>query len=140
MGTFDKLLSIEEALIYVMVMVSAADSTMTDEELLQLGDVVGKLPVFKGFDTDTLVLVTRDCAEALARENGMADTLALVAASLPMKLHDTAYALGVEIAAADLTVSPEEVRMLQLLRDHLKLDKLTIAAIERGAQARYRTQ
>lgn len=140
MGTLDRLLSVEEALIYVMVMVSAADSTMTDEELLQLGDVVGKLPVFKGFDADTLVNVTRQCAESLSRENGMIDTLALVADSLPTKLHDTAYALGVEIAAVDLKVSPEEVRMLQLLRDHLKLDKLTIAAIERGAQARYRTQ
>ncbi|KZL18900.1 Tellurite resistance protein TerB [Pseudovibrio axinellae] len=136
----DRLLSVEEALIHVMVMVSAADSAMSDAELRQLGDIVGILPVFKDFDDDKLVSITTQCAERLSGENGMKDTLALIAGSLPTKLHDTAYALGVEIAAADLRVSPEEVRMLQLLRDHLKVDKLTIAAIERGAQARFRTQ
>ncbi|KZL26876.1 Tellurite resistance protein TerB [Pseudovibrio sp. Ad37] len=140
MGTIERLLSVEEALIHVMVMVSAADSAMSDAELRQLGDIVGILPVFKDFDDNNLIKITQQCAERLSGENGMNATLALVAESLPTKLHDTAYALGVEIAAADLRVSPEEVRMLQLLRDHLKLDKLTIAAIERGAQARFRTQ
>ncbi|GHB20906.1 hypothetical protein GCM10007094_06200 [Pseudovibrio japonicus] len=140
MGTIDRLLSVEEALIHVMVMVSAADSAMSDAELRQLGDIVGILPVFKDFDDNNLIKITQQCAERLSGENGMNKTLELVADSLPTKLHDTAYALGVEIAAADLRVSPEEVRMLQLLRNHLKLDKLTIAAIERGAQARFRTQ
>ena len=58
---------------------------------------------------------------------------------LPAKLYDTAYALGVEVAAADLHVEKEELRILQLLRDRFKLDKLTVAAIERGAIARHRT-
>ena len=59
--------------------------------------------------------------------------------ALPHNLYDTAYALAVEIAAADLHVEQEELRLLQLLRDRLGLDKLTCAAIERGAMARYRT-
>jgi hypothetical protein len=44
----------------------------------------------------------------------------------------------VEVAATDLNVNQEELRFLQMLRDRLGLDKLTIAAIERSAQARYR--
>ena len=57
--------------------------------------------------------------------------------SLPDWLHDTAYALAVEIVAVDLTLRAEEVRLLQLLRDRLELDKLTCAALERSASARY---
>ena len=64
--------------------------------------------------------------------------LDVVADALPQKLHDTAYAMAVEVAATDLSVNQEELRFLQMLRDRLGLDKLTIAAIERSAQARYR--
>ncbi|MGE0613444.1 MAG: Tellurite resistance protein TerB, partial [Hyphomicrobiales bacterium] len=48
----------------------------------------------------------------------------------------TAYALAVEIAAADLDVQPEEMRLLELLAEQLNLDRLITAAIERGARAR----
>ena len=58
--------------------------------------------------------------------------------SLPPRLHETAYALAVEVAAVDLHVEQEELRFLQILRDALNLDPLAIAAIERGARARYR--
>ena len=42
------------ALICTMVIVSAADSDMTDAELAIIGDIVGHLPVFRDFDRDTL--------------------------------------------------------------------------------------
>ena len=38
------------ALIYTMVIVSAADRDMTDAELAIIGDIVGHLPAFRGFD------------------------------------------------------------------------------------------
>ncbi|MEP4476771.1 MAG: Tellurite resistance protein TerB, partial [Lentilitoribacter sp.] len=44
----------------------------------------------------------------------------------------------VEIASADYEIKAEEIRLLQLLRDRLDLDKLTCAAIERSAIARYK--
>ena len=43
------------------------------------------------------------------------------------------------IAAADLSVSAEEVRLLQLLRNHLAIDKLTCAALELAARARHQS-
>ncbi len=55
---------------------------------------------------------------------------------IPDKLQATAYALAVEVAAADFQVKPEELRFLALLGEQMKLDKLTMAAIERGAKAR----
>jgi hypothetical protein len=62
----------------------------------------------------------------------------MIAAALPERLYETAYALAVEVAAADLFVEQEELRFLQILRDRLNLDQLTSAAIERAARARYR--
>ena len=131
--------SLQEALIYVMVMVSASDSSMTDKELHSIGELIKTLPVFASFDQERIVAVAQDCGERLQAENGMADTFAVIAASVPASYRDTAYALGVEVAVADASVAQEELRVLQLLRDALGLDKLTVAAIERGAQARFRT-
>ena len=39
----------QEALIYLMVMVSASDREMGDPELSRIGFVVSNLPVFEGF-------------------------------------------------------------------------------------------
>ena len=64
----------------------------------------------------------------------------LVFEALSPKLRETAYALAVEVAASDLAVGKEELRFLAMLRDHLGLDKLVTAALERGAIARYQTE
>jgi tellurite resistance protein len=127
-----------EALIYAMVTLSAADRTMTDDELMKIGDIVRTLPIFQDFDAEKLVATAEACGALLQDDDGLDTVLSIIAASLPERLHDTAYALAVEVAAADLHVEQEELRFLQMLRDSLNLDKLTVAAIERGARARYR--
>ncbi|MFN0262417.1 tellurite resistance TerB family protein [Tepidamorphus sp. 3E244] len=133
-------LSPEEALIYVMVTMSAAEGTISDDEIAEIGMLVRTLPVFAGFDTKKLVDTAEACGEILAAEaDGLESVLDRVADALPPKLYDTAYALAVEVAAADLEVAQEELRFLQLLRDKMALDKLVVAAIERGARARLRT-
>ncbi len=130
--------SVQEALLYVMVTMSAADSAMPDNELHSIGDLVKALPVFAGFDGDSIVKVAQACGELLQDPEGLDNILDLIAESLPQRLYDTAYALAVEVAAADGDVPEEELRLLELLRDRLSLDKLTVAAIERSAQARFR--
>ena len=130
----------QEALIYVMVTMSAAEGTISDTETEGIGRPVQTLPVFEGFDADHLVKTAKECGELLASDSeGLEHVLNLVADALPAKLHDTAYAVAVEIAAADLEVAQEELRFLQLLRDRFGLDKLVVAAIERAARARLRT-
>jgi tellurite resistance protein len=127
------------ALIYVMVTMSAVDTTMTDAELRKIGSIVETLPAFKDFDEDDLVREAEACGRLLSKEGGLKEVLDLIAHSLPKSRYDTAYALAVEVAAADLSVGQEELRLLQMLRDRLDLDKLTVAAIERGARARHAT-
>ncbi|MBO6890847.1 MAG: tellurite resistance TerB family protein [Roseibium sp.] len=133
-------ISIQEALIYMMVIVSASDNQMTDKELATIGDMIKMLPVFEDYDTNKIIPAAQRCGDILQEENGLFLVLELVGDVLPPKLYDTAYALAVEVAAADLHVEQEELRILQLLRDRFSLDKLTVAAIERAAIARYRTQ
>lgn len=131
-------ISEQEALIYAMVTVSAADRSMSDRELRQIGDIVRSMPIFEGFIEARLIEVAKDCGALLQAGDGLDRVLDLIAASLPKRFHDTAYALTVEVAAADLHLEQEELRLLQLLRDRLDIDNLTVAAIERSARARYR--
>lgn len=132
-------LSHHEALIFVMVTMSAVDRQMSDDELRRIGQIVETMPVFRDFDKDTLILVAKTCGSYLNEDDGLKRVLDMIAEALPQKLYETAYAVGVEVAAADLHVEQEELRLLQMLRDRLNLDKLTVAAIERGARARHRT-
>lgn len=127
-----------EALIYVMILTSAADSNMTDAELTRIGTMVQTLPPFREFDSDQLTVIARKCQEMLQDDDGLDNVLETIKSSLPAKAYDTAYALAVDVAAADLAVNQVELRILQLIRDKLDLDKLTVAAIERGAMARFR--
>lgn len=131
-------LSHHEALIYVMVMTSAVDKAMEDGELQRIGSLTRSLPVFNDFDDERLVQTARDCAALLDGPEGLDIALEVVREALPTRLNDTAYALAVEVAAADHAIRNEEIRFLQLLRDRLGLDKLTCAAIERSAIARFR--
>lgn len=131
-------LTAHDALIFAMVMVSAVDNSMNDKELERIGQLVDFLPVFKDFEKAELIPASKRCADMLAGPEGLDITLETIRDTLPPRLYDTAYALAVEVAAVDLEIRPEEIRMLQLLRDRLSLDKLTCAAIERSAIARYR--
>ncbi len=133
-----KIVPEHEALIYAMVTLSAADRTMTDRELKKIGDVVQTLPVFAEFDRAQLIAVAEKCGTLLQAEDGLDRILDIIATSLAPRLHETAYALAVEVAAADLHVEQEELRFLQMLRDRLELDRLVVAAIERSARIRYR--
>ena len=125
-----------EALIYTMVTTSAVDRTMTDAELARIGEIVSNLPVFATYNADGLVAASQACGEMLSADNGLESVLGMIRAGLPMRLRETAYAVALEIAAADLDVRPEETRFLELLAETLELDMLTKTAIERGIRAR----
>lgn len=128
----------QEALIYLMVMISAVDREMSEAELRRIGETVRFLPVFNGFDEKRIIEVAGECQKLLQAENGPDNVLNLVRDSIPPELHETAYALAVEVVAADFFAAPEEVRMLQIVRNRLQLDVAIAAAIEGAAKARYR--
>jgi tellurite resistance protein len=127
------------ALIYTMVLVSAAEGQISDAELSMMSGLVRFLPVFRNLEPDRILTVGRECAELLNQEDGLDIALGLIAEALPQPLRETAYALACDVAAADGQASQDELRMLQLLSQRLDLDPLVTAAIERAARIRYRT-
>ena len=132
-------LTAHQALIHIMVTMSAADRSMTDNELQKIGNIVRHLPVFEGYEPDQLIDDSRACSAILQEPNGLGTVISNVIEAVPEHMHETIYALAVEVAAADLAVGQEELRLLQLLRDSLTIDRLVCSAIERGARARHQS-
>jgi tellurite resistance protein len=132
-------ISTEQALIYVMVMITGVEGKVKPEELAEMELLLRTMPVFKDFDRLRLATVAQECSDILQEKEGLQTVLGLVKEQLPARLRETAYALAVEVAAVDLAVGKEELRFLAILRDALGLDKLTTAAIERSAIARYQS-
>lgn len=131
------MISHHAALIYTMVLVSAADRNMTDAELRKIGEIITGLPIFRDYNRGLLSETTAACADLLDADDGLDQALRLIRRSLPERLRETAYALACDVAAADGTVQEEEARMLELLRHCLDIDRLIAAGIERGARARF---
>jgi tellurite resistance protein len=125
------------ALIYVMVLISAADGSMSESELRIIGELTKSLPVFKDFDHARLLAICQECAQILQEPDGADALLGLVDDGLPDVLHETAYWVALEVALADRRIALEELRVLDAIRRLLEIDKLTAAAIERGARAKY---
>ena len=129
----------QTALIYTMVMVSAADRDMTDAELHAIGDIIRQVPVFRGYETQKLTRTAQECAEILSDPKGLDKAIGMIREALPDKLCETAYALACDIAAADDMVNQEELRLLEMLRHGLNVGRLQAAAIEYGVRARHIT-
>ncbi|HKW54656.1 MAG TPA: tellurite resistance TerB family protein [Stellaceae bacterium] len=127
------------AIIYTMVLVSAADTDMTDRELQVIGDTVNHLPIFRDYDRKRLTRDLKECAQLLGKDDGLEAALKDIKAGLPAKLRETAYVIACDIAAADGETSQEELRLLEILRHRLGIDRLIGAAIERAARARFAT-
>ena len=126
-----------DALIQLMVVAASSDEAMSDKQLRRIETLVGRLPVFEGFDRDRLAAVANDCVDKL-NGDGLDQLVDDAIAALPKKLQDTAYSLVVEITAVDLQLTQEELRFLELMRDKMDLDRLVTAAIETAARARHR--
>jgi tellurite resistance protein len=128
-----------QALVYTMVIMSAADQNMRDIELGRIDQLASSLPCFHGYDIESLPNDTKACAAFFQDDDGLDKVLALIAQNTPPQLKETAYALACEIAAVDGIAVDEEIRLLQMLRQELELDRLIATGIERGARARHAT-
>ena len=129
----------QDSLVAVMIAVSASDETIRTSELVAIERIVDHLPIFAGYDVDRIATVSRTVFDLFAEEEGLDALFGLVRANLPERLHETAYALACDVAAADGTLRETELRLLEEIRYELSIDRLHAAAIERGARARHMT-
>ncbi|MBL4790062.1 MAG: tellurite resistance TerB family protein [Kordiimonadaceae bacterium] len=126
----------ETALVYTMVTVAASDNKMTDSELTRMTGLVGYLPAFQDYNVERLRADTDSCIDLLQSEEGLDAVLGLVHEAVPETHLDLVYALACEVAASDGNLSQEELRLLEMIRHHFNIDRLTAAAIERGIASR----
>ncbi len=135
----ETILSPQDALIAIMLALSAADETIRTAELVQIANIVENLPVFAAYEQERMSQMGQMVIGLVEQEDGLDQLFALVRRFLPERLWETAYALACDVAAADGRITEPEGRMLEEIRDELAIDRLHAAAIERGARARYMT-
>ncbi|MBF9019768.1 tellurite resistance TerB family protein [Roseobacter sp. HKCC-CH-9208] len=132
-------LSAQDALVALMMAVSLSDESVGTAELVTIEALVNNLPVFANYDADRMQNVSKTVFDLFEEEDGLDALFGLVNQALPEKLHETAYALCCDVAAADGLLGQTELRMLMEIRYQLDIDRLAAAAIERGARARHVT-
>ncbi|MFN3662839.1 tellurite resistance TerB family protein [Yoonia sp.] len=135
----DASLTAQDALVALMIAVSAADGNIRTSELVKISNAINNLPVFAGYDVERVPQMSQVVFELLEPEDGLEALFGLIRDALPARLFETAYALSCDVAAADGRIYGQEARMLEEIREELDIDRLYAAAIERGARARHMT-
>ncbi len=137
--TFDlPSLSPGDALVAVMVAVSASDQTMRTSELVAIQRMVDHAPVFAEYDQDRIRAVSQTVMSLFEEEDGLDALFGLITDALPARLYETAYALACDVAAADGRLYEGEIALLAEIRHQLGITRLHAAAIELSAQVRHR--
>ncbi|MFN3641649.1 MAG: tellurite resistance TerB family protein [Gemmobacter sp.] len=130
-------LSPQDALVAVMIAVSASDEALRTPELVAIQRIVNHLPIFADYDADRMRIVAQTVFDLFEEEDGLDALFGLIRDALPERLNETAYALACDVAAADGTLQQPELRMLEEIRHELSVPRLHAAAIEQGARARH---
>jgi len=129
----------QDALVAMMIAISASDEDIRTAELVKINAAVNHLPIFASYDLDRMNGVAQMVFDLFEQEDGLDALFGLVREALPERLYETAYALACDVAAADGTLEETELRLLEEMRYELEIDRLHAAAIERGARARHLT-
>ena len=137
MQDFPNSMTPQDALVAVMIAVSASNEDIRTAELIKIQSAVNMLPVFADFDVDHLKSISQVVFDLFEQEDGLDALFGLVREALPVRLYETAYALACDVAAADGALDEAELRLLEEIRYELNIDRLHAAAIERGARARH---
>ncbi|MFZ9132770.1 MAG: tellurite resistance TerB family protein, partial [Gemmobacter sp.] len=116
-----------------MIAVSASDENIRSSELFAIQRIVNHLPVFAGYDGDRIRRIAQSVFDLFEEEDGLDALFGLIRDALPERLHETAYALACDVAAADGRLRDTELRMLQEIRDELELAAAPLALEGQGA-------
>jgi len=130
-------LSPQDALVAVMIATSAADAQLRTVEMVAIQRMVQSMPIFADYDADRIRIIAQTVFDLFEEEDGLAALFGLIRDGLPERLHETAYALACDAAAADGRLRDVELRMLEEVREELQIDRLHAAAIEWGARVRH---
>jgi len=129
----------QDALVALMITVSASDEDIRTAELVKINNAINHLPIFADYDSDRLPRMSHFVFDLMDQDDGLDALFGLIRDALPERLFETAYAFACDVAAADGRIDEPEARLLEEIRYELNIDRLHAAAIERGARARHLT-
>ena len=127
----------QDALVAVMIAVSASDENMRTAELVAIQRTVNHMPIFAAYDLDRMRQIAQTIFDLFEEEDGLDALFGLIRDGLPERLYETAYALACDVVTADGKHSEVELRMLEEIRHELNIDRLHAAAIEWGTRVRH---
>lgn len=114
---------------FCLLAVAQADGPVCARELALIARLVDTPETG---DTNSLVLAR----DLLGAEDGLESGLVLVCAALDRARCAQAYALAADFVMLNAQITPEEMRLLDILAENFRLNPLTRAAIDTAAQIR----
>jgi tellurite resistance protein len=127
----------QDCLIAVMIATSASDLDVGTAELVSIQRIVNHMPIFADYDVDHMSSISDTVFSMFEQDDGLDALFGVLRSYLPQKLHETAYALACDVAAADGKLDQAELELLAEMRYQLDISRLHAAAIETGARARH---
>ena len=112
-----KILTEQDCLIALMVSITIADGNVRTAELVKIQSAVNNLPIFGTYDIGRLNLVSQIVFDLFENEDGLDTLFGLVRDILSERLHETAYALCCDVAAADGMIFETELRLLEEMEE-----------------------
>ena len=122
-------LSPRGAVMFCLLAVAQADGPVCARELALIARLVDTPETG---DTSSLALAR----DLLGAEDGLESGLVLVCAALDRARCAQAYALAADFVMLNAQITPEEMRLLDILAENFRINPLTRAAIDTAAQIR----
>jgi len=122
-----------------MTLSAAVSGDITDKELNVIKYLFTTLPVFENSNNDHLSKKMLESLEVIKSEPNIENITDLISESLEnnLNLKKTAYIIAIEIMMADLEVTEESHRVLELLENSFGLDTLETSSIKHTMKFKY---
>ncbi len=122
-----------------MTLSAAISGDITDKELNVIKYLFTTLPVFENSNNDHLSKKIIESLEVIKSEPNIENITDLINDSLKnnSNLKKTAYIIAIEIMMADLEVTEESYRLLELFENSFGLDNLETSSIKHTMKFKY---
>ena len=122
-----------------MTLSASISGDITDKELKVINYLFTTLPVFENSNNDHLAKKIIESMEIIKSEPNVENIVDLIGDSLEnnSNLKKTAYIIAIEIMMADLEVTEENNRLLELLENSFELDNLETSSIKHTIKFKY---
>ena len=122
-----------------MTLSASISGDITDKELKVINYLFTTLPVFENSNNDHLAKKIIESMEIIKSEPNVENIVDLIGDSLEnnSNLKKTAYIIAIEIMMADLEVTEESNRLLELFENSFELDNLETSSIKHTIKFKY---